>query len=261
MPITFFNHPFFHLPPLMRAAYVQNMMDHLLPGKNLLHLLKHYFPDIPVRDIERLVEESVHSPVVAGILRSQDRINGTLSAWKLIALRSFVRLACPEVMIETGVAHGSSSAVILEALDANQKGRLYSIDLPVVSSPEGALQPFLKGYSFKREDISTVSHMQEVGWLVPAHLRTSWQLILGDSLVELPALLASLKRVDIFFHDSLHSYDHMMREFAHAWPWIPKNGFIFSDDIFLKCHAAMHDFSRKHQAFFKNFLQLGVLQK
>ena len=40
------------------------------------------------------------------------------------------RLIDPEVVIETGVAYGVSSAFILKALQENDRGTLYSIDLP-----------------------------------------------------------------------------------------------------------------------------------
>jgi hypothetical protein len=52
-----------------------------------------------------------------------------------------VRILKPDIMVETGVASGSSSAYILHAMDLNRKGFLYSIDLPNAdtgaSIPEG----------------------------------------------------------------------------------------------------------------------------
>src|SRR6266403_4839363 len=42
----------------------------------------------------------------------------------------------PEVVIETGVASGLSSAYILKALSDNVRGRLYSVDLPNADSEE-----------------------------------------------------------------------------------------------------------------------------
>lgn len=41
-----------------------------------------------------------------------------------------VRLTKPEVVVKTGVGPGASSALILNALNRNGKGVLYSIDLP-----------------------------------------------------------------------------------------------------------------------------------
>src|ERR1035441_6657985 len=36
----------------------------------------------------------------------------------------------PEIVIETGVARGVTSRIVLEALSANDRGHLWSIDLP-----------------------------------------------------------------------------------------------------------------------------------
>lgn len=51
-----------------------------------------------------------------------------------------VRLIKPETIVETGVSSGSSSAYILRALYDNQKGKLYSIDLPPVFHVLGGFQ-------------------------------------------------------------------------------------------------------------------------
>ena len=50
-----------------------------------------------------------------------------LSSKRLYAL---LRRLQPEVLVETGVCNGVSSAVILHALHANERGHLYSVDLP-----------------------------------------------------------------------------------------------------------------------------------
>jgi len=59
------------------------------------------------------------------------------------------RILKPEIVIETGVFEGHSSLAILLALEENNKGCLYSIDLPSPSLPLG----------------------KEPGWIVPEHLR------------------------------------------------------------------------------------------
>jgi len=43
------------------------------------------------------------------------------------------RLTTPKIVVETGVEHGISTSFILEALEDNNKGFLYSVDFP----PEG----------------------------------------------------------------------------------------------------------------------------
>ena len=52
----------------------------------------------------------------------------------------------------------------------------------------------------------------------------------GDSKVLLPALLRELRRSDVFIHDSLHTYDHMLWEFRAAYPFLPDGGLLFADD-------------------------------
>lgn len=80
------------------------------------------------------------------------------------------------------------------------------------------------------------------GFLVPTELRPDWDLIIGDSLEVLPDLLKSLGTIDMFFHDSDHSYGHMMGEFRLAFPYLAKGGCLVSDDVTL--NTAFLDFSR-----------------
>ena len=137
-----------------------------------------------------------------------------------------VRAAKPKVMIETGVSSGISSAHILRALAANGTGTLHSIDLPNVQ--EG----------------STLPQGRSSGWLVPDELRGRWRLHLGESREILPALLDMLDRVDIFLHDSDHSYESMSREFGQVLPRLPRGGLLLSDDVHL--HRAWDDFCTAH---------------
>ncbi len=55
------------------------------------------------------------------------------------------------------------------------------------------------------------------GWLIPDYLRHRWQLITGSSSDTLSPLLERLGKIDIFLHDSDHSYRNMMGEFRAAW--------------------------------------------
>jgi hypothetical protein len=127
------------------------------------------------------------------------------------------RIVEPEIVVETGCAAGWTSALFLAALHRNQKGRLFSIDIPPVAGqlsmnrtlPEG-LQP---------------------GFLVPEGLKARWTLILGNARVKLIPLLERNHPVDIFYSDSDHTYQHMMWEYASVWPYLSKHGQLISDDI------------------------------
>ena len=136
------------------------------------------------------------------------------------ALYIMTRILKPKVVVETGVFEGHSSLSILLALEENNKGYLYSIDLPSPKLPPN----------------------KEPGWIVPEYLRKRWDLRLGKSSELLPGLLEEVKEVDIFLHDSKHSYENMHWEYKTAWNRIRKGGLLLSHDI--SQNAAFRDFAR-----------------
>jgi predicted O-methyltransferase YrrM len=131
---------------------------------------------------------------------------------------ALIKLLKPEVVVETGVGAGVSSWTILKAMDENGSGRLISIDLP---TPNTELLP-------------------EVGYLVPRELRHRWDLRTGPSQKLLPQTLKELGKIDVFQHDSRHSYSNQLREYQTAWPYINDGGLLVSDDI---SNDALHDAS------------------
>jgi predicted O-methyltransferase YrrM len=131
-------------------------------------------------------------------------------------------LACralrPAIVVETGVAHGVTSAYILAALERNARGHLYSIDRPPLAL-----------------------HSDEfVGICIPDALKAGHTLIRGDARSKLPAILNSLGKVDMFVHDSDHSYSHMKFELGLARQHLQIPGVVISDDINL--NPAFHEF-------------------
>ena len=126
-----------------------------------------------------------------------------------------VRKLCPAKVVETGVAAGVSSAYILQALEDNQYGKLYSIDYPNYSLVEGAVIP----------------EGEETGFVVPDYLRDRWELKIGKSQELLSPLLEKLGKIDIFLHDSEHSYKNMSHEYKVAWQYLNKGGLLMSHDI------------------------------
>lgn len=144
-----------------------------------------------------------------------------------------VRSLRPKVIIETGVASGKSSAMILLALEHNNKGQLISIDLPNKpgeSLPDGA---------------KTHTGDYDVGWLIPDYLKKRWQLHLGDAKKLLPKILKAISGVDIFLHDSLHTYKHVQFELKKIFPKMRKKGLILCDNIDLGAGRAFNDFLDK----------------
>ncbi|MBS7618990.1 hypothetical protein KEJ25_10480, partial [Candidatus Bathyarchaeota archaeon] len=47
-----------------------------------------------------------------------------------------------------------------------------------------------------------------------------WNFINAGSREALPDLLRKLNQIDVFLHDSLHTYEHMSFEYETAWPFI-----------------------------------------
>jgi len=139
-----------------------------------------------------------------------------------IVMYIIVRLMQPRIVVETGVEHGASSLVILLAMEWNGKGTLHSIDLP-------SQDVVIESVGFRQRN--SMPPRKETGWMVPKELRSRWHLHLGDAREQLPALLPALQPIDIFTHDSLHSYDHMLFEFRTAWPYLREGGVLCSDDI------------------------------
>ncbi|MEJ7814833.1 MAG: class I SAM-dependent methyltransferase [Rubrobacter sp.] len=119
------------------------------------------------------------------------------------------RLIEPDVVVETGVAYGVSSAFILKALEENGRGTLYSVDLPPLR---------------READRSW-------GVTVPNELRGRWRLHRGTSARILPRLLRETPRVDLFVHDSLHTHRNMRREFDTVWPRLRNGGLLLADDV------------------------------
>jgi predicted O-methyltransferase YrrM len=159
----------------------------------------------------------------------------------LAELYAVVRAAKPGVIVETGVASGLSSAHILRALAANQRGMLHSIDLPNVQ--HGSVLP----------------QGRTTGWMVPDSLRGRWKLNIGDSRKLLPEVLQALGGIDLFLHDSDHSYEYMSFEFELAFPRLKAGGLFLSDDTHL--HTAWDDFCTKQGLRPTRIAHLGVTRR
>jgi len=121
------------------------------------------------------------------------------------------RVVRPTLVVETGVANGVSSAHILQALEDNARGHLYSIDVPPITLR--AIYP------------------REIGWAIPDSLRCRWTLLVGESRDNLASLLNVLGKIDMFIHDSDHSYHNQLLEFRTAWPHLVDGGLLLADDV------------------------------
>ena len=175
---------------------------------------------------------------VHGETRGWRYVFGNLREEEAINLYALLRKTRPDVVVETGVCNGFSSAFILAALEQNGAGRLYSIDLPEVA---GVTPP---GTFWESKLGAAIPAGEEPGWIIPDRLRSRWRLTLGRTQDVLPPLLAELGTIDCFFHDSEHSYECMSFEFAAAWPALRAGGTLVADDFLW--NDALPAFSREH---------------
>lgn len=160
-----------------------------------------------------------------------------------------IRLLKPQIVVETGVANGESSAYILGAMETNKQGHLYSIDLP----PK-------KGEFFDDKASYLIPPGKKVGWLVSKSLRHRWTLILKSAEEALPQLVQHLGMIDIFLHDSLHTYNHMMFEFSTVWPHLCTRGVLLSDDVSGHRNPFL-DFADKVSRPLRHYYSLGAIIK
>jgi predicted O-methyltransferase YrrM len=130
------------------------------------------------------------------------------------------------VAVETGVCNGVSTAFLLLALERNEGGRLYSVDLPEVAGEEYESGTFWDG-----KGGAVIPAGKEPGWMIPPELRGRWELVLGRSQDELPPLLERVGEIDFFMHDSEHSYECMSFEFDTAWQALRPGGALVADDV------------------------------
>jgi predicted O-methyltransferase YrrM len=111
----------------------------------------------------------------------------------------------PAIVVETGVANGISTRGILGALALNDHGVLISFDTdPGVSE------------------------------CIPEDLSSRWRLVALDRTRRRSAFqreISGLGPIDIFFHDSDHSYMWQMFEYREAWTRLRPGGFLISDDV------------------------------
>jgi predicted O-methyltransferase YrrM len=138
-------------------------------------------------------------------------------------LYAIVRFTRPSIVVETGVGNGLSTVHILSALEANERGNLFSVSYPPVH----------------------VGLRANVGSLVPPHLRTRWHLVLDDSIRGLHQVLRSVSAIDIFVHDSEHTYLQMRKEFVTVYDHLSNRAVVMADDATI--NSAFIDFAKAVQ--------------
>ncbi|HUX57541.1 MAG TPA: class I SAM-dependent methyltransferase [Bacteroidales bacterium] len=140
-----------------------------------------------------------------------------------------IRKTKPDIIVETGCWYGNSSTIILAALFKNQRGKLFTIDLPALFETGG----YYDENPYRDEEMRTSSlpRGKAPGFIVPDFLKNRWELIYGQTSEKLLPLLEELGEIDIFLHDSLHSIENMNFEFNLAYKYLKNRGILASDNI------------------------------
>jgi predicted O-methyltransferase YrrM len=174
--------------------------------------------------VVRFAGEIRGSDFMAEMIRRRDAYGcvGVMGALDCATLYALTRWLRPFIVIESGGFIGMSSAFILKAL-ADEKlstSKLYSLELS--------------------EDC-------EQGALIPAELLSSGGFVPMRGRVEDFLKREQLPRsIDMFLHDSSHSYRHMLWEFRHFWPRLRDGGLLVSHDV--QMNAAFPEFVAKTYA-------------
>jgi predicted O-methyltransferase YrrM len=158
-----------------------------------------------------------------------------------------VRQAKPRTILQTGVCNGLSAAFMMLALVKNgSEGRLRAIDLPPVfdpADPAWTVAGTVYGVIIPEGKTS--------GWLIPDAYRHRFEVWNGDAKDLLPKLVDTVDSIDFFFHDSDHTYDHMMFELHEVKRKLTNGGLLVADDV--SWNTSLWDFADLFQVPAYNF--------
>jgi predicted O-methyltransferase YrrM len=133
-----------------------------------------------------------------------------------------VRHRRPEIVVETGVALGFSTAAILAALHANGAGHVYSSDFP----------------AFKLRDPE-----RHIGIVVGDDLRDRWTVYLRGDRRNLARILEEVGRIDLFHYDSDKTYGGRKRVLRRVQPRLARDAVVVMDDV--QDNLFFHDYAER----------------
>lgn len=140
--------------------------------------------------------------------------DGTITREAGLFIYGIIRTTKPSNILETGIYNGFSTAIMLSALNRNGYGQLYSTDI----NPN-------------------------VGRLLADTDLGRWNKRIGKPGSILKDTLKEMDKLDIFMHDSDHSYKNMLYEFNCAYAKMKRTGIIVSDDVDM--NESFWDFARQ----------------
>jgi predicted O-methyltransferase YrrM len=148
-----------------------------------------------------------------------------------------VRRLKPRTILQTGVCNGLSTAFMMLGLVKNgSEGTLRAIDLPAVFAPNDPSWT-IEGKVYG----AVIPEGKTSGWLVPEAYHERLEIWNGNAKDLLPKMVDEVDSIDLFYHDSDHSYNHMIFEFHQAKRKLSKDGLVVADDV--AWNASLWDFA------------------
>jgi len=158
-----------------------------------------------------------------------------------------VRTLKPRTIVQTGVCNGLSSAFMVLALAKNgADGKLRAVDRPPIFNPRDPTWT-IKGKVYG----IVIPEGKTSGWMVPDAYQDRFEVRKGGARTLLSRLVDDVDSIDLFYHDSNHTYNHMMFEFKEAKRKLKPGGLVVADDV--SWNASVWDFADEHAVPSYNF--------
>jgi predicted O-methyltransferase YrrM len=170
-------------------------------------------------DFRERIKNQIRKSPIRGIL-PKEIVWGRRIFWYVI-----VRVAKPNIVIETGTDKGFGSTVIARALQMNGAGKLVTVD---VREPRGIL-----------------TAKETLGLPI--------EFVTQDSLQYLKTINYP---VDLFLHDSNHEYTHEYSEFQEVLRNLTTKGLLMTDNS--NQETSLFDFARANSLAFTNVANNSV---
>jgi predicted O-methyltransferase YrrM len=172
---------------------------------------------------------------------------GSVNLDNALFLYWLVRQAKPRTIVQCGACNGLSSAFMMLALAKNgPEGTLSIIDLPQVFDPDDS-EWTKKGKTYGE----CIPEGKTTAWMVPDIYRDRLKVWNGNVKDLLSKMVDGINSIDLFFHDSDHTYGHMMAEFQEVKRKLAPGGLIVANDI--SWNSSLWDFADSHDVPAYNF--------
>ena len=133
---------------------------------------------------------------------------------------------CPEARRLRDLLTEVGSLLSDKGVGRNDRGHLWSID---IANP-----------------LNRQVHGQE-GIAVTESCRLRWTYVEGESSRRMPPLVKDVGKVEVFIHDSLHTFNNTLFEMEQAASAMPPGGVMLVDDV--RSHDGFATFAKRHPEY------------